>query len=221
LDNYYISLLDICPHRSISIKPSYFSIDSTRDHIFSSLSMRLWMLHKHEKRRMRTVLQSGDKSHATWSTKKKSRFYSRKICRVMDSGSFVCRDCACPTHALFFFASNSEVAVERKAEKRETQKFVRVPLHSAIFLPSASSYQRFAVAISVWKKSRSFFRITSIAAILFEAFAAHTRDCTVLIASFFIKNNSYSYSGTAELFHCDRRNKGGKGSFTVPKSRSR
>lgn len=149
----------------------YFSIDSTisRDHIFSSL----WI----DASGCFTSTKSGGCGRCFKAVinlmlrdrKKKSRFYPRKICRVMDSDPFVRRDCACPTHATrSFFASNSEVAVGRKAEKREIQKFIHVLLYSTVFLPKMRHYTSAAFRCFQYKKV-PFFGITSITAVLFEA----------------------------------------------------
>lgn len=128
----------MCLHWSISIRlhrAIFLLIVRYREIIFfpHGEPMRLWMLHKHEKRRMRTMLQSGDKSHATWS-KKKISFLSEKNLPRNGFRSFCTPRLrvSYARHTLFFshqIASREKGRKERESEIR-TYALTHIPQFS-------------------------------------------------------------------------------------------
>lgn len=106
------------------------------------------------------MLQSGDKSRASWSKEKRkekmsttrARSYSRKIRRVMDSRSF-CTPRLCVSYCVCAFSSPSNRARQREAEKRNFERATfYASRFSSLVAPATFDCRDFGV-----KKLSAFF----------------------------------------------------------------
>lgn len=164
---------------------------------------------------MRTTLQSGDKSHATGSKKKVSFLSEKNLPR--NGFRFFCtaeivRVLRMPRAPFFYFASNSEVALKRKAKKRENQKFICALIFHGF--PFQCVILAFYCCDFRNKKNCLFFRITSITAVFLRVCSMHANsiDHFVFIGVFHVQ----WYSGIILLATEGIDDKGN--SAVVPKS---